>query len=120
MTDPLTHPPTGAQVLLLNGWHDREIFGYTALDCVNAVCSSLNRRKSQDKAGDLCHTPGEYITHLLVPKLGAVYDPEVDLNPLADLGISVVEVDSCDPTKNGQRRFDAKALVEAIDGIIST
>mmetsp|Transcript_7493 Transcript_7493/g.21551 ORF Transcript_7493/g.21551 Transcript_7493/m.21551 type:complete len:161 (+) Transcript_7493:169-651(+) len=106
------------QILLLNGWHDREISGYTATDCVNAVCSSLNRRES-GRNGVLTHSPSEYITHVLVPRHGSVYDPSSDLERLSGLGVRVVEVDSFDPEGNGQFRFETQALVEAIDGIVS-
>ncbi|QDZ23212.1 2-phospho-L-lactate transferase [Chloropicon primus] len=106
------------KILLLNGWHDREISGYTATDCVNAVCSSLNRRES-GRNGVLTHSPSEYITHVLVPRHGSVYDPSSDLERLSGLGVRVVEVDSFDPEGNGQFRFETQALVEAIDGIVS-
>ena len=129
--------------MLLNGWHDREIHGYTAIDCVEAVCSSLNRKQSQnnnnnntnmtssnrrERSGstslssssstyELHHPPCKYITHLLVPRGGLVYQPSVDGKELENLGIRLVEVDAHDPQGNGQFRFDADALVRAIDAI---
>ena len=118
------------QILLLNGWHDREIHGYTAIDTVNAVCSSLNRKQSESSVNQrtsssnngacaLDHEASTYITHLLVPRGGSVYSPSSDNPALAELGIKVVEVDSSDPEGNGQFRFDANALVEGIDAIVS-
>ena len=143
------------------------------MDCLEAVCSSLNRKQSlrrrekekQKKtttttttttsfgqeenstvssgrgrgrgsgAGDkksneeglgyaLQHEPSKYVTHVMVPKGGSVYKPEVDKEALLKLGIQVVEVDAqpCDPHSRGggQVRFDAEALVKAIDQIVSS
>ena len=67
--------------MLLNGWHDREIADYTATDCVLAVTSSLNRNSA------LAHAPRDYITHLVVPRHGGIYDAERDQGPLAEMGI---------------------------------
>jgi len=96
-------------MLLLNGWHDREIADYTATDCVLAVTSSLNRKSA------LAHAPRDYITHLVVPRHGGIYDAERDQGPLAEMGIEVVMVDSSDPTGEDRYRYVARDLVSALN-----
>lgn len=123
--------------MLLNGWHDREIHGYSAIDCVNAVTSSLNRVKSGNSNGgcysgngELQFEPRSYISTLLVPEGSAVYCPSVDDAALADLGIEVAVVKSVkyrpqqlepgpDAAADGvgevfRCMFDKDALVQAI------
>ena len=110
------------KILLLNGWHDREIGGYDAVDCVNAVCSALNRDGSPSQGrpsrGGLGHPASTYVTHLVVPAGGHVFGGEGDRSRLGEMGIEVVEVESVDPEGRGEPRFDAKALVEAISVIL--
>mmetsp|Transcript_9760 Transcript_9760/g.24957 ORF Transcript_9760/g.24957 Transcript_9760/m.24957 type:complete len:487 (+) Transcript_9760:1-1461(+) len=125
------------KIMLLNGWHDREIHGYSAIDCVNAVTSSLNRVKSGNSNGgcysgngELQFEPRSYISTLLVPEGSAVYCPSVDDAALADLGIEVAVVKSVkyrpqqlepgpDAAADGvgevfRCMFDKDALVQAI------
>ena len=110
------------KILLLNGWHDREIGGYDAVDCVNAVCSALNRDGSPSQGrpsrGGLGHPASTYVTHLVVPAGGHVFGGEGDRSRLGEMGIEVVEVESVDPEGRGEPRFDDKALVEAISVIL--
>ena len=77
----------------------------------------MNRRRSTNEC-ELSHAPGEYVTHVLVPRGSSVYDREADWRGLGDLGIKVIEVDSSDPRGDGQVRFEAMALVEAIDAVV--
>ena len=98
--------------MLLNGWYDREIAEYTAVDCVLAVTSSLNRNSA------LAHAPRDYITHLVVPRHGGIYDKEQDQGPLAEMGIEVVVVASSDSPGENRYRYVARDLVSALNSVV--
>ncbi|GHJ86371.1 hypothetical protein NliqN6_2773 [Naganishia liquefaciens] len=84
------------KVLLLNFKNDRETDGYTAIDYINAISSSLNRY-NKPKAG----RPGQYpihrlLTHVVFLEGGKV---PVDTGALKALGIAVIMVPAQAGTK---------------------
>ena len=118
------------KVLILNSWHDREIHDYSATQCVLAVQDSLNRAfssRGQAEAGEaLGPTPGElnhpvskYVTHVIVPRRGSVFQGGKDSADLTQLGIgSIVEVETQD-AGDGRRTFVPEALVAALRDIVA-
>ena len=123
------------KVLVLNSWHDREIHGYSATQCVLAVRDSLNRSFSSRRAGaagaagesqsgpgpssaPLSHPASQYITHVVIPRGGSVFRGE-DRADLARLGIcSIVEVET-EESGGGRRVFAPERLVAALRSIVA-
>ena len=104
------------------------------------MCSALNRKQSghsslRGSSYELCYAPQEYVTTVLVPEGGRVYDPSRDDQRMEAAGIRVVAVPSVDPRGRGgkggeggkgegeegagQPRFDDKALVDVIAEVVA-
>ncbi|RKO90949.1 hypothetical protein BDK51DRAFT_14828, partial [Blyttiomyces helicus] len=121
LADAPSRYPRRHKILLLNGSHDRETSGYTALDFVLALTDALNysgggvwhvdvtdgaaitaagAEELESEGGKSYmvrpHRPCEYITHMLYPEGGELV---VDLARIAALGIACVLV----PARGGER-----------------
>jgi hypothetical protein len=107
------------KLLLLNGSHDRESFGMSASQFVQAVTNALNRsgsplspvaasaRRPSLRAPPLSCEPAHYVTMLAVPCGGAV---PLDRSRLLAMGISRVLEVASEEDSSGRRLFQAKAL----------
>ncbi len=119
------------KLLLLNGSHDRESFGMSASQFVQAVTNALNRsgslhspvvasaRRSSLCAPPLSCEPAHYVTMLAVPCGGAV---PLDRSRLLAMGISRVLEVASEEDSSRRRQFHAKAvgdlLVALRDGTV--
>lgn len=69
----------------MNGYHDRETFGMTAIDFIQAITTALNRNNK------LNYPPIRYITHLIYARDSKI---QVEHHPIEQLGIKPIEVNS--------------------------
>lgn len=103
------------KVLLLNGTHDRETYGFTASCFATAITNALNRTYG-DPHNRLINPPNQYINTIFAPKDGQI---PLDIDCLAAQGIfNVVTVDSLRDSK-GRILFDPASLIQSLSDLLT-
>jgi 2-phospho-L-lactate transferase/gluconeogenesis factor (CofD/UPF0052 family) len=107
-----------AKVFLLNSVNDRETDCYTAMDYINAITRTMNTSYSSKPYGlgytSTTYPVSAFITHLVHLKGSSV---TVDVKRITSLGVGCVQVTGHSDTQ-GQPRFDANCVREAMDQIL--
>lgn len=97
------------KVLLLNTVQDRETRGMSAIDFVDAICTSLNQSDSPNLQA--AYPPNQLITHLVYFQDGQV---DVDKHRFQQMGITCVAANSSLRNKSGTPMFDEASVSDAL------
>ncbi|KAI8609189.1 hypothetical protein BC830DRAFT_1071229 [Chytriomyces sp. MP71] len=99
------------KILLLNGTHDRETAGYTALDFILAITDTLNYSVIAEHGGGEAvrkpYPPRAYITHVLYADDGEV---DVDVDRIDALGIRCMVVPRMGSMEGCERKSASELL----------